>query len=90
MLDRLCTVTQVERCELDLDAPRLGAGRGEGWLALVGGAPEPATLLAARRFGRAVAFDLGPSSGDRPAGVPMIRADSAAEAVRSWNALVAR
>jgi hypothetical protein len=43
--------------------------------------------VAARRFGRAVAFDL--SGGAESRAVPTVRATDAAAAVRAWNVLVA-
>lgn len=83
LLDRLSEVGQAARG--GEHPPDLGVP--EGWFAHVGGALPDPMAVAARRFGRAVAFDL--SGGGEPGAVPTVRATDAAAAVRAWNALVA-
>lgn len=84
LLDRLCDVRQVDRAPER--APELGPP--EGWFAHVGGEMPAQMAVAARRFGRAVAFDL--SGSVTSSAVATIHAADASTALTSWNAMVAR
>jgi uncharacterized protein (DUF58 family) len=90
VLDLLCDVRQDDRLEISLDLARLGAGRGDGLLAYVGGSADE-LRAPGRRFAQAVAFDLTVTTPSRGAnGLLAVRAPSAAEALATWNAVVAR
>lgn len=89
LLDRLCLVQQTDHPELALDVARIGGRRGDGWFVHVGGTPDPAVSLAARRFGQAVMFDLGTGE-PAPTVTPTIRAADAGTAIATWNRMVSR
>jgi uncharacterized protein (DUF58 family) len=90
ILDLLCDVRQDDRVEITLDLTRLGAGRGDGLLAYIGGSGEE-LRVPGRRFARAVAFDLSVTAPSRDTdGLLAVRAPSAADALDTWNAVVAR
>jgi uncharacterized protein (DUF58 family) len=90
VLDLLCDVRQDDRVEIGLDLTRLGAGRGDGLLAYVGGAGAE-LRVPGRRFARAVVFDLSAAIASRgDEGLLAVRAPSAAQALDAWNGVVAR
>ena len=47
-------------------------------------------LALARRFGQSVVFDLSDTASPGPDAVLTVRAATAVDAVRAWNALMAR
>jgi uncharacterized protein (DUF58 family) len=91
LLDQLCLVEQDERADIGLDLSRLGGARGDGWFAYVGGSRAVELHATARRFAQIVLFDLSAvSDALENDGALTIRATDAANAVRTWNAVVAR
>lgn len=91
LLDRLCLVTQESRPDVALDLTRLAGARGDGWFAYVGGADPAELRTTARRFGQSVLFDLsGTGSRREHDGTLIVRASTAVDALRTWNAAVAR
>jgi uncharacterized protein (DUF58 family) len=89
LLDRLSSLSQADRSDLGLDLATATGQRHAGWCAVVGGAASRDVAVAVRRFARAVVIDLSATGGDE-AGVPTIRVANAADAVRGWNAVIAR
>jgi uncharacterized protein (DUF58 family) len=87
VLDRLCALEQVEQAEIALDLDALTGARGAGWFAFVGAAAPRQLVVAARRFGRAIALDLGSAGSAEPSGLLTVRAEDAASAIRGWNAV---
>lgn len=91
LLDLLCEVRQDDRDDLVLDLARVGGARGDGWFAYAGGADADAVRVPARRFAQSVLFDLSTDDPSRAYdGTLTVRAATAAEALRAWNAVVAR
>lgn len=91
LLDQLCLVTQDDRTDVALDLSRIAGARGDGWFAYVGGADPTEVRTTARRFGQSVLFDLSTTDARREHdGTLTVRADSAEDALRTWNAAMAR
>jgi uncharacterized protein (DUF58 family) len=91
LLDQLCLVTQEDRADVALDLTRLAGARGDGWFAYVGGADPVELRTTARRFGQSVLFDLSSADAHREHdGALTVRAATAVDALRTWNAAMAR
>ncbi len=90
LLDLLCEVRQDDEGDVAPDLAGLGAARGDGWLVHVGGAAADHVRVPARRFAQSVLFDLSADYLSRDyEGMLTLRAATAAEALRAWNAVAA-
>lgn len=91
VMDVLCDVVQEPGDESTPDLTRVGGARGDGWFAFAGGSDTAAVRPTAQRFGTSVLFDLSATAVEiAHDGLLALRAPTAEEALRAWNAVVAR